>query len=251
MMTSEPATDPKGERLQKFLGRAGVGSRRKCEQLIAEGRVGINGESATQLGVKVVPNRDIVTVDGVPVRPQKPLYLVLHKPKNCLCTSDDDYGRKTVLDFLPGIAQRIYTVGRLDYDAEGLLILTNDGDFAQRVVHPRWGIAKRYRVTVNGFFTREAAKALRDGVHLEGKVIQPLSLRVVSRGSRVSGLEIVISQGINRQIKRMLEQVGYKVVSIKRTRIGGVRLGPLKPGKFRRMTPSEIASFDGARECKR
>jgi len=245
-MSPGPATDTKGERLQKFLAHAGVGSRRKCEELIAAGRVKVNGESVTQLGAKVFLDKDLVTLDGVAVKPEKPLYLVFHKPKNCLCTNRDDRRTRTVLDFLPGIAQRIYTVGRLDYDAEGLLILTNDGDFAQRVLHPRQGIGKRYQVAVAGSFTPQAEQTLRRGVKLDGKLIQPLSARVLSRSSRTSRLEIEISQGINRQIKRMLQRVGYKVTSIKRTRIGCVRLGSLKPGKFRRMTPSEIMSFDRA-----
>jgi 23S rRNA pseudouridine2605 synthase len=245
-MASEAATDAKGERLQKFLARAGVLSRRKCEELIAAGRVKVNEKTITQLGVRVFAEKDSVAVDGVPIKTEKPLYLVFHKPKNCLCTNAGDTARKTVFDFLTGIAQRIFTVGRLDYDAEGLLILTNDGEFAQRVIHPRQGIPKTYQVEVKGSFNQDAARALREGVKLDGKLIRPLSLRVGSHGRRVSRLEIVISQGINRQIKRMLEQVGYKVVSIKRTTIGSVELASLKPGKFRRMTPSEISSFDAS-----
>ncbi len=245
-MPSDAAAEAKGERLHKFLARAGLGSRRKCEELIAEGRVKVNGKRVTQLGASIVPGKDLVTVDGAGVKPQKPLYLVVHKPKNCLCASRDDRGRQTVIDLLPGIAQRIYTVGRLDYDAEGLLIVTNDGDFAQRVIHPRQGIPKVYQVTVHGFFRNHAAAALREGVKLDGRLIRPLSLRIRSRDSRMSQLEIVISQGINRQIKRMLEQVGYRVISIRRTRIGSVRLGSLKPGRFRRMSPSEVRSFDSS-----
>ena len=243
------ATASRGERLQKFLARGGLGSRRKCEELIVQGRVKINGETVWQVGVRVSPKTDTVTVDGAVVKPERPLYLLFHKPKNCLCTSSDRKGRETVLDFLPGIAQRVYTVGRLDYDAEGLLILTNDGEFAQRVIHPRFGVPRRYRVAVRGQFTPQAGGLLRRGVSLDGKRIQPRSLRVISRGIRTSRLEIEIFQGINQQIKRMFRQVGYEVTGIKRTRIGNVRLESLPPGKFRRMTEREIRSLDGRRDA--
>jgi 23S rRNA pseudouridine2605 synthase len=243
-MTSRGEPAASGERLQKLLARTGVGSRRSCEKLIAEGRVKINGETVKEFGVRVFPDRDIVAVDGVTVQPEKPLHLVFHKPRNCLCTSADDRGRKTVFDFLPGISQRIYTVGRLDYDAEGLLILTNDGDFAQRVIHPRQGIRKTYQVTVGGYFTTEAGQGLLQGVHLDGKLIRAASVEVLSRDKRCSRLEIVVYQGLNRQVKRMLKRVGYEVSALKRTVIGGVHLGSLRPGKFRRMMPGEIHSFD-------
>ncbi|NQT83858.1 rRNA pseudouridine synthase [bacterium] len=238
-------TGTAGERLQKFLARAGVGSRRQCEQLIVQGRVNVNGEAVRDLGVRVLAERDSVNVDGVPVKPQKLLYLVINKPKNCMCTSRDDLGRRTVLDFLPGISQRVYTVGRLDYDAEGLLILTNDGDFAQRVIHPRFRIPRTYRVAVKGFFTPEAANSLRRGVKLDGKLIRALRLRVISRSKRTSRLELEVSQGINQQVKRMLRRVGYEVTVIKRTRIGKVELASLPPGKFRRMSPTELSAFPG------
>jgi len=238
-------TGTAGERLQKFLARAGVGSRRQCEQLIVQGRVNVNGEAVRDLGVRVLAERDSVNVDGVPVKPQKLLYLVINKPKNCMCTSRDDLGRRTVLDFLPGISQRVYTVGRLDYDAEGLLILTNDGDFAQRVIHPRFRIPRTYRVAVKGFFTPEAANSLRRGVKLDGRLIRALRLRVISRSKRTSRLELEVSQGINQQVKRMLRRVGYEVTVIKRTRIGKVELASLPPGKFRRMSPTELSAFPG------
>jgi 23S rRNA pseudouridine2605 synthase len=233
-----------GERVQKFLARAGVGSRRACEQLVVQGRVRVNGDTVTELGARVFPGSDTVTVDGAPVRPQKFLHLVFHKPKNCLCTSRDDRGRKTVLDLLPGISQRIYTVGRLDYDAEGVLILTNDGDFAHRVIHPSFRIPRTYRVTVKGLFTHAAEEELRRGVKLEGRLVRPLDFRVISRLKRGSRLEIEIAEGINRQVKRMLACVGYEVTAIQRIRIGGVRLGALAPGKFRRMTQRELRSFE-------
>jgi pseudouridine synthase len=268
-MNSERTTADHGERLQKFLARAGLGARRKCEELIAEGRVRVNGRVVTEPGVRVVPGRDAVLVDGVAVKPEKALYLVFNKPKNCLCTREQQGTRgsagatertghdnvpregpsrrgkaKTVFDFLPGIAQKIYTVGRLDYDAEGLLLLTNDGDFAQRVIHPRHGMAKTYVVEVRGRFTEKAAEALRRGVRLDGKLIEALKVKLLSSGEQSSRLEIEVSQGINRQVKRMLGRVGYEVTAIRRTRIGEVVLGSLPTGKFRRMTEAEIRSFD-------
>ncbi len=250
-MASQSATAAKSERLQKFLARAGVGSRRECEKLIAEGRVKVNGETVTEVGVKISPERDTVVVDGDAVKPQRPLYLVFNKPKNCVCTSQDERGRTTVLDFLPGVAQRIYTVGRLDYDAEGLLILTNDGEFAERVIHPRYGVPRSYEVAVKGFFSPEAATSLRQGVTLDGRLIEPLSLRVLSRGARESRLEVQICQGINQQIRRMLARVGYEVTAIKRTRIGNLELGSLPPGKFRKMTAQEISSLEQTRDDRR
>ena len=249
-MPSGTVTGTIGERLQKFLARAGVGSRRQCEGLIVQGRVNVNGETVTQLGSRVSPGKDIVSVDGVVVRTEKPLYLVFHKPKNCLCASRDERGRKTVLDFLPGISQRIYNVGRLDYDAEGLLILTNDGDFAHRVIHPRFRIPRTYRAAVKGFFTPEAGNSLRRGVKLDGKLIRPLSLRVISRGKRMSRLQLEIAQGINRQVKRMLSLVGYEITAIKRIKMGEVVLASLPPGKFRRMTRTELRSFERAQELE-
>jgi len=257
-MGSEGTTTDRGERLQKFLARAGLGARRKCEELIAAGRVQVNGRVVTEPGVRVVPDRDAVVVDGVPVKAEKSLYLVFNKPKNCLCTREEQgsnsrrvaAGQKkarTVFDFLPGISQRIYTVGRLDYDAEGLLILTNDGGFAQRVIHPRHGMARTYVVELGGRFTEEAAEALRRGVRLDGKLIVPLKVKAISAGADRSLLEIEVAQGINRQVKRMLGRVGYEVTAIRRTRIGKVVLGPLPTGRFRRMTAAEIRSFDAGR----
>ena len=243
-MSPDITSEGRGERLQRFLARAGVASRRKSEELVVAGRVKVNGKTTTELGMKIFPERDVVTVDDVTIKPEKALYLLFHKPKNCVCTSRDEHGRRTVLDFLSGIAQRIYTVGRLDYDAEGLLVLTNDGEFAQRVIHPRYGIARKYEVTVKGYFTPEAAESLRKGVTLDGKRIRPVSLCVVSRGKQSSRLAIEICQGINQQIKRMLQQVGYHVTAIRRTRIGTVELGGLQPGKFRRMTLSEKQSIE-------
>jgi len=191
-----------------------------------------------------------VSLDGTVVKTEKPLYLVFNKPKNCLCTSRDDRGRKTVLDFLPGISQRIYSVGRLDYDAEGLLILTNDGDFAHRVIHPRFRIPRTYRVAVKGFFTPEAADSLRSGVRLDGKLVRPVSVGIIHRGRRTSRIQLEIAQGINQQVKRMLKRVGYEVTAIKRIRMGNLELSTLPVGKFRRMTPAELTSFDRAQELE-
>ncbi len=236
--------------MQKFLARAGVASRRRCESLIAEGRVTVNGSTASELGVRVVPGEDQVRVDGVPVKAESLLYLLMNKPKNCLCTSRDDQGRRTVHDFLPGIAQRVYTVGRLDYDAEGLLILTNDGDFAQRVIHPRFSIPRTYRVRVKGSFSPEGADRMRRGVKLDGRVVQPVRLLVQSRGEKSSRIRIEVVQGMNRQVKRMFKAVGYEVTGIKRTKLGHIGLGSLAPGEFRRMTRSEVESFSRAQDRK-
>lgn len=201
----------------------------------------INGKPAV-LGDDVNPDRDIVTVSGRKVTPpRKYTYLMFHKPKGCVTTASDDLGRKTVMDYIDLQHVRLYPVGRLDYDTEGLLILTNDGDLAQTLMHPSHHIGKTYSVRIQGKLTAEELDRLREGVRLDdGDLTAPAEVRLVEETETGSRLEITIFEGKNRQIKRMLEAVGQKVTFLKRTRLGEIRLGGLPRGKYRYLNPKEI-----------
>jgi len=232
------------ERLQKFLAHAGVDSRRKCEELIVAGRVKVNGEVVARLGARVNPATDIVSIDGTRIKPEKKIYLLINKPRGYICSSTDFRGRPRVLDLVGHISQRIYSAGRLDYDSEGLLILTNDGDFAERVIHPRQKIPKKYEVVVKGKIDSYALKKLRSGMIIEGRKTQPAQIKMISQHGKGTELEIIIFEGRNRQIKRMLEQVGCRVRELKRVSIGPIELGTLRTGRYRKMRPDEIRYFD-------
>lgn len=234
------------ERLQKVMAHAGIGSRRACEELIREGRVLVNGETAT-LGIKVSLDVDHILVDGQPlVSKERKRYLMLHKPPGFVTTVQDQFGRKNVIDLLAGVSERVYPVGRLDYDSEGLVFLTNDGTLAHRVMHPRFELSKTYLVTVHGEISMDAVYRLRQGVKLEDGPTNPADVTVVRKRSECSVLRISISEGRNRQIRRMCELMGYPVVRLVRTAIGPLKLGQLKPGKFRELTPQEIGKLKQA-----
>ncbi|MBN1918286.1 MAG: rRNA pseudouridine synthase [Verrucomicrobia bacterium] len=233
------------ERLQKFLAHAGIASRRAAESLIVEGRVKVNGRIVNELGAKIDPARDAVSVDDRPVHVERPLHFAFHKPCRVLCTCRDAAGRPTVLDYFANVAQRVYTVGRLDWDAEGLIFVTNDGAFAQRVGHPSNTVPKVYVVEVTGRVTRPEIERMRHGVRHEGELLRAAGVKVLSAAARGSRLEVTLHGGRNRHIKRMFEALGHETNSIVRVSIGGVRLGTLKPGKHRRLTSTEIESFGG------
>ena len=228
-------------RLQKFLSGTGVASRRKAEEMIIEGRVSVNGKPA-QLGMKVDPKKDFIKVDGKPVAVSGPkLYFAFHKPKAVMSTLEDPQGRPTVKDFLSGIKQRIYPVGRLDYHSEGLLLITNDGEFANLVLHPARKIPKTYVVKVKGTVEEENLEKLRAGIKLEDGITQPA--RITHVGKTEAGnswLEITIHEGRKRQVRRMFEKVGHPVIKLKRTSVGGIKLGSLGPGGLRPLTPQEV-----------
>ena len=227
-------------RLQKFLAQAGVCSRRAAEELIRQRRVEVNGEKA-ELGRRVDPSMDSIRLDGKPVFLQtQRIILALNKPGNCVTTASDPQGRKTVLDFLPDFGARIFPVGRLDYDAEGLLLLTNDGELANRLLHPRYGISKVYDVKIKGHPDKKAIEQLRSGVRIEEGVTAPAGVEIIRELPRSTWLRITLHQGWNRQIKRMGEAVGHPVVKIRRISYGPVRLGRLKPGHHRLLRPDEI-----------
>ncbi|HYL36745.1 MAG TPA: pseudouridine synthase [Bryobacteraceae bacterium] len=231
------------ERLQKVLAHAGIASRRKAEQLILEGRVKVNGAVVTELGTKADPERDHIKVDGKHVRaPEKHIYLAMHKPKNCVTTVSDPEGRETVMDLLRGVKARVYPVGRLDYHSEGLLLLTNDGEFAQRIASAATHVPKIYIVKTNGPLTPEQEKRFREGVPLEGQRTAPAGLKLIERAAN-PWYEVRLIEGRQNQIRLMFKHFGRLVEKLRRVRIGFLELGALKPGAFRHLTPAEVARF--------
>ncbi len=233
------------ERLQKFLAHAGIASRRAAEMMILDGRVAVNGRVVTELGTKVDPARDHVCVDDEPIRTERPVHFAFYKPRHVLCASRDTGDRTTVLDYFGNVAQRVYTVGRLDWDAEGLIFVTNDGAFAQRVAHPSSTVPKRYVVEVVGRVAKRDLGQLRRGVDCGGELLRAAGVKLLAASTRASRLEVILHGGRNRQIKRMFKALGHTTTSILRVAIGPVELGRLKPGKHRRLTRTEIESFGG------
>ncbi|MCS7025242.1 MAG: rRNA pseudouridine synthase [Bryobacteraceae bacterium] len=231
------------ERLQKILSRAGVASRRHAEELILAGAVTVNGAVVTELGSKADFERDHIKVQGKLLRPPKRLlYLVMNKPKGCVTTTHDPQGRKTVMDFLKGVKGRVYPVGRLDYDAEGLLLFTNDGDFANSITRAANKIPKYYLVKVNGQLNAEQETAFRRGIPLYGKKTAPAGLKLVHRAEN-PWYEVQLIEGRQNQIKLMFRHFGLQVEKLKRVRVGFLELGNLKSGEFRELTPQEVEQF--------
>jgi len=236
-------TPPEPERVQKVLARAGIGSRRACEELISAGRVTVDGVLVV-LGDRVDAEHQLVAVDGVPVATKTGLvYYLLNKPAGVVTTAHDPEGRRTVVDLVPA-EPRVFPVGRLDYDSEGLLILTNDGELTHLLTHPRFGVEKSYLVEVEGSPSPAAIRRLREGVELDdGRTAPARVSRVQSRrsgGDATSALEVTIHEGRNRQVRRMCEAVGHPVRRLVRTRIGPVRDGRLAPSAWRELTPREV-----------
>lgn len=228
------------QRIQKILAQMGVASRRKAEGLIKEGRVTVNGRIAV-LGMKADIGRDYIKVDGrLLTRPEPKIYLMFNKPVGVVTSLYDPQGRPTIKDFLKGIKYRVFPVGRLDYDSEGLLLLTNDGDFAHSILHPSKKVSKTYVVKVKGVIMDEAIEKLRKGIRLEDGMTMPAKVRKVRDTENNSWLEITIYEGRKRQIRRMTEKVGHPVIRLKRIAINGVRLGNLGIGKIRPLTKNEI-----------
>jgi len=228
------------QRLQKVLASAGVDSRRKCEELIVSGAVRVNGKVVDKLPAFVDPERDSIIVDGKRIRAAQKVYFVLNKAKGVICTSSDPAGRKKATDIVQS-RERIFCVGRLDADSTGIIILTNDNELANKLTHPRYGVAKTYVVKVRGAVSGEQLEKLKRGIWLaEGKT-RRASAKILKRSHKESLVEITIRQGLNRQIRRMFAKVGYKVVSLKRTCIGKLNLRGLGVGKYRRLSSSEIA----------
>ncbi len=231
------------ERLQKFLASAGVASRRAAEELIISGRVSVNGEPCTVLGTKIDPAKDKVAVDGVTVKPKKKLYIALHKPAGYICSRNDPHQRRTIYDLLPPEWRNLYNVGRLDRASEGLIFLTNDGDFCLRLTHPRYGVTKTYIVRVSGRVEKSNLEKLCKGVYHRGERLRALKARLLSANNTNSIVEMELNEGKNREVRRLFQAIGFKVNRLIRTSIGKIKLGELPPGKWRTLTEGEIKSL--------
>lgn len=233
------------ERLQKYLAECGVASRRKCEELILQGKVKVNNQIVTELGVKVNPEKDIVKFEDKEVKPtSKMVYILLNKPIGYVTTADDQFGRDTVLDLVK-VKERIVPVGRLDMYTSGALILTNDGDFVYKVTHPKHEIEKTYTVTVKGIIKNEEVEQLRKGVKIDDYITKPAKVKILKTDieKNISRLEIVIHEGKNRQVRKMCEAIGKKVIALHRSKIGNIGVKDLKIGQWRYLTKEEISSL--------
>lgn len=227
-------------RLQKLIASTGLSSRRKAEMMIASGRVTVNGKVVTELGTKVDAVRDHVKVDGRHLTSAQPfVYLVLNKPKNVMSTLDDPGGRPTVKGFLHGVLVRVFPVGRLDFDSEGLMLLTNHGELAQALLHPRYHVPKTYLIKVKGVLGDEEIRQLEQGVRLEDGMTGPAYVKKVKKAEQNSWLEVTIREGRKHQVKRMLESVGHPVLKLQRIRMGPLSLGGLASGEFRFLSDRE------------
>lgn len=229
------------ERLQKILAGRGVASRRKSEELIAAGRVKVNGQTVTELGYKADPEQDRIELDGKPIGEEPLRYYLFYKPTGVITSVSDPQGRKTVIDFIDA-TERIYPVGRLDYDTSGLLLLTNDGPLTNQLTHPRFEIEKTYVATVRGVPRQKALRALALGVMLEDGKTAPASARLTSvdPNGKQAEIELTIHEGRNRQVRRMCESVGHPVINLRRVQFGFLKLGRLKPGQYRSLSGDEI-----------
>ena len=231
------------QRLQKCISEAGVASRRTAEAMISAGRVTVNGRTA-QLGAQADPETDVICIDGRPLPPRAPKrYIMLNKPRGYVTTMHDERGRKTVADLVAVAGERLYPVGRLDYDSEGLLLLTNDGELAQRLTHPSCEVDKVYLARVTGNPSNDALDRLRRGVYMEGdeRRTYPAQVRVVRDESLFSDILVTIHEGRNRQVRRMFDSVGHKVLLLRRVRFGPLELGDLRRGEWRELSAEEIA----------
>ncbi|MBR3797053.1 MAG: rRNA pseudouridine synthase [Clostridia bacterium] len=234
-------------RLQKYMAMCGVAARRKCEEIIASGRVSVNGQVITEMGTQVEES-DIVLVDGVRIKPEEEKrYILYHKPAGEVTTVSDEKGRETVMDRFRDFPVRLYPVGRLDYDSEGLLLLTNDGELAQRLTHPSCEVDKVYLARVTGNPSNEAIERMRRGVYMEGdeRKTYPAEVRVVRDESLFSDILVTIHEGRNRQVRRMFDAVGHKVLLLRRVRFGPLELGSLRRGEWRELDSFEIERLHG------
>jgi pseudouridine synthase len=251
--TLTDADGPGGIRLQKVLAAAGMGSRRHCEELIGEGRVEVDGQVVRRFGARVDPGRQVIRVDGrrIPAR-QGLVYLALNKPAGVLSAMSDDRGRPTIADLLPsanrgpGAAERLFHVGRLDYETEGLILLTNDGELAHRLAHPRYGVLKTYLADVAGPVPSGLGRRLATGIQLEDGVASADRFRVVDRAGSRALVEITLHEGRKHIVRRMLAEAGHPVSRLVRTQLGPVRLGSLPPGTTRELTAAEIGELYAA-----
>jgi pseudouridine synthase len=228
------------ERIQKYLSHAGISSRREAEKLIQEGRVVVNGKRVETLGMKIDPEKDKVKVDNKLVSLTRKIYILLHKPKRYITSLHDPQGRPVVMDLLPELGTKVFPVGRLDYDAEGLILLTNDGDLAQKLQHPLFQISRTYMVKVKGIPTAKDLSSLAKGIKLEDGFIIPAKVKKIKEATNNSWVEITVREGRNHLVKRMFARIGYPVLKLMRTGFDGLTLGGLPPGHYRSLIPSEV-----------
>ena len=227
-------------RLQKYLAEAGIASRRRCEELIEAGQVSVNGKPSRVLGTKIDPQRDSVTLDGKPVVLEQKVYIALHKPVGCVCTNSDTHGRPLAVDLLPRSLPRLYTVGRLDKDSEGLLFLTNDGTFSLRLTHPRYKMRKTYFVEVEGELKKAEIARLLKGVRSDGELLRAEKIFQVRAQVHGTELRLILSEGKKRQIRRMMASVGHSVKRLVRLAVGPIELGNLATSQWRHLTHEEV-----------
>lgn len=230
-------------RLQKFLADAGVASRRASEKLIAEGHVTVNGKVAQELGTKVDPARDRVAVDGRPLKQKRKLYVAINKPPRYICSRTDPENRRSLSSILPGEWDNLYSVGRLDYNSEGLIFYTNDGEFSLRLTHPRYGVEKKYMVTVKGEVTPEMLHRFTKGVFSGDELLRIQKGRLLKSNKSHSVVEVILREGKNREIRRLFESERLEVERLQRVQIGPIKLGQLPLGKWRTLTEQEIKSL--------
>jgi 23S rRNA pseudouridine2605 synthase len=232
-------------RLNKFIAEAGVASRRKADELIAEGHVSVNGKKVFELGLRVDPKEDRVVVNGKPIKQQSmKIYIMFHKPKNVVTTMEDPEGRPTIAEFFEKLPVRVFPVGRLDWDTEGLILLTNDGDFSQAVMHPKEEVPKTYLAKVSGHPSDDQLQRLKTGVSIIGGRVQALHVERIKRGAdKYDWIKIVIGEGKNRQVRQMFEKIGFDVIKLQRVAIGRLRLGTLRRGDYVFLTPAGLAKI--------
>lgn len=238
------------ERLQKILAAAGVASRRKCEELILAGKVTVNGDVVKELGVKADPAVDVIAVSGKPIKQESKIYIVFNKPKGVITSVSDDKGRSVVTDYLKDVKERLYPVGRLDYDSEGLLLLTNDGDLAHKLTHPRHHVPKTYHATVERVPHGKDLEKLQRGIKLEDGMTQPAEVEYhdIDPEGKFATISITIREGRNRQVRRMFDAIHHPVTRLKRISFGGLYLNNLQRGKHRKLTAEELRTLQEAAE---
>lgn len=230
-------------RLQKALANAGIASRRKAVEIIESGKVEVNGRIVKEKGFAVNIAKDKITMEGRPIRPQGNIYIVLNKPKNCISTTSDTHLRKTVIDLLGEFDKRVYPVGRLDKNTTGLLVLTNDGELAFRLTHPKFGVIKTYEATVKGVVSQGALEKLKKGLFVDGRKTSPANVEIIYKDKKKTFLKVQIHEGRKRQVRLMLLTVGHPVVNLKRTGFGNLALGTLKEGQCRLLSAGEVAGL--------
>lgn len=229
------------ERLQKILAKAGIASRRNAEELIRQGKVTVDGKVVTEMGCRVDPDLQVVAFEGRPLCvEEEKIYLLLNKPKGYVTTLHDPQGRPIVSSLLTGISSRVFPVGRLDFDTEGALIMTNDGDFAERILHPRFEIERTYQAKVRGLPTHEKIHLLEEGLELEGKKTWPAKVSIIAKEPATTTLEITIHEGRKRQVRKMFQAIDHRVIALRRIAYGGLQLGALPTGQYRRLTPADL-----------